>query len=146
MDWLLEQRSWLHAHEIALAWAGFISLLTLVGSALAVPIMIRRIPHDYFLENSEATQRMRRQHPALRMAVLILKNVLGLILLVTGFIMLLIPGQGMLTMLAGILLLNFPGKRRFEVWLIRRKAIYRTVNWIRRRANQKSLSLPPIQK
>lgn len=143
INWLSDYRAWIVTHDVTLAWAGLASLIVLIGSALTVPILIRRIPADYFLENSEGARRMRMRHPALRLTLLILKNLVGVILVVAGFIMLFTPGQGTLTLLAGILMLNFPGKRRFEVWLVRRKAVYNAINWIRRKTDQEPLMLPP---
>jgi hypothetical protein len=55
--------------------------------------------------------------------------------------MLVLPGQGVLTILAGITLLNYPGKRRLELWLVRRPAIHRAIDWIRRRAGRAPLEL-----
>ena len=142
MDWLLEQWQWARAHEEVFYWIGALSLLTVVVSFMAVPMVIRRMPHDYFLETSEGTEAIREQHPALRLVFLILKNVLGLFLVIGGLIMFLTPGQGILTLVIGILLLNFPGKRRLEIRLIRMKPLRRAVDWIRRRAGQRPLELP----
>jgi hypothetical protein len=103
------------------------------------------MPHDYFLETSEGTEAIREQHPALRVVFLILKNLLGLVLVAGGLIMFFTPGQGILTLVIGILLMNFPGKRRFEIRLIRMKPLRRAVDWIRRRAGQRPLELPDHQ-
>ena len=50
--------------------------------------------------------------------------------------MLFIPGQGLLTIAIGLLLVDFPGKYRLERWLISRRPIIRVVNWMRRRAGR----------
>jgi len=113
-----------------------------IVSFIAVPMVIRRMPYDYFLESSEGTEAIREQHPALRLVFLMLKNVLGLFLVIGGLIMFLTPGQGILTLMIGILLLNFPGKRRLEIRLIRMKPLRRAVDWIRRRAGRRPLELP----
>jgi len=145
MDWLTELWTRLREHEDWLAWIGFASLATVIISAIAVPILIRRMPSDYFLEDSAGSEWMRRQHPVLRVTFLILKNLFGAVLVVGGLIMFLTPGQGILTLVAGILLLNFPGKRRFEVWLMSRKPVNRAVDWIRRRAGRPPILLPSDQ-
>jgi hypothetical protein len=46
--------------------------------------------------------------------------------------MLLLPGQGVLTILIGIVLLDFPGKYRLERWAVRHRPVYRSINWLRR--------------
>lgn len=142
MDWLLEQWQWVRSHEKLFVWIGSLSLLTLIVSFIAVPMVIRRMPYDYFLETSEEAEAIREQHPALRLVFLILKNLLGLVLVAGGLIMFFTPGQGILTLVIGLLLMNFPGKRRFEIRLIRLKPLKRAVDWIRRRAGQRPLELP----
>jgi hypothetical protein len=51
-----------------------------------------------------------------------------------GLAMLVLPGQGILTILIGVMLLDFPGKRRWELWLIRRRGVRHSIDWIRQRA------------
>ena len=145
MDWLSELLNRLREHEDWLAWVGAASVATVIVSAIAVPVMIRRMPADYFLEDSAGSAWMRRQHPVLRLVLLILKNLFGALLVIGGLIMFVTPGQGILTLAAGILLLNFPGKRRFEIWLVSRKPVNRAIDWIRRRADRPPLLLPSDQ-
>jgi hypothetical protein len=47
--------------------------------------------------------------------------------------MLFTPGQGILTILAGLLLMNFPGKYRLERWLVQRPGVLSSLNWLRTR-------------
>ncbi|MDH4409853.1 MAG: PGPGW domain-containing protein [Verrucomicrobiales bacterium] len=145
MDRLNELWTRLREHEDWLAWIGFASLATVIISAFAVPILIRSMPADYFLEDSAGSEWMRRRHPALRLVLVLFKNLFGAVLVVGGLIMFITPGQGILTLVAGILLLNFPGKRRFEVWLVGRKPVYRAIDWIRRRAGRPPILLPADQ-
>lgn len=142
MEWLLEQWHWIKERDEFFVWVGALSLLTIIVSFIAVPMVIRRMPYDYFLETSESAEAIREQHPALRLIFLILKNILGLLLIAGGLLMFVTPGQGILTLLIGILLMNFPGKRRLEIRLIRMKPLKRAVDWIRRRAGQRPLELP----
>ena len=67
------------------------------------------------------------------------KNALGFILVVAGIIMLVLPGQGVFTILIGIMLLNFPGKYRLERWIVARRPVLRSINWLRRRAGRAPL-------
>ena len=78
----------------------------------------------------------------MRIPFLILKNLLGAILVTGGLIMFVTPGQGILTLLIGLLLLNFPGKRRLEIRLIRMKPLKRAVDWIRHKAGHRPIVLP----
>lgn len=142
MNWLLEQWQWARPHEELFVWIGSLSVVTLLVSFIAVPMVVRRMPHDYFLETSEGAEALRRQHPALRLMFLILKNVLGFFLLIGGLLMLVTPGQGILTLVIGLFLIDFPGKRRLEIRLVRWKPLRRAVDWIRRRAGRRPLELP----
>lgn len=142
MGWFFDLISRLRDHEVLLWWLGAASLATIVVSAFAVPMLVRRIPHDYFLENDVGSERMRRRHPVLRWTLLVLKNLLGAVLVAGGFLMFFTPGQGVLTLVVGVLLLNFPGKRRFEIWLIRLGPVHRAIDWMRRRAGRRPIDLP----
>ena len=74
--------------------------------------------------------------------LVVLKNALGLVLVILGFIMLFTPGQGLLTLLAGSLLMNFPGKYQLERWLVLRPGVLRALNWLRHRGGHASFEAP----
>jgi hypothetical protein len=40
------------------------------------------------------------------------------------------------------MLLDFPGKYRLERWLATRRAVWRSINWLRRRAGREPLQQP----
>ncbi len=63
-------------------------------------------------------------------------------LLLAGLAMMVLPGQGIVTVLVALTLLNFPGKRRLELRIIGQRQVYQVVNWIRERAGQPPLILP----
>ena len=69
------------------------------------------------------------------------KNLLGYLLIVAGIAMLLLPGQGVLTMLLGFIMVDLPGKYRFERWLVARPLVLRSINMLRRRAGREPLIL-----
>jgi len=71
-----------------------------------------------------------------------LKNILGSILLLTGFIMLFTPGPGLICMLVGLMIINYPGKYRLERWLIHRPLILQAVNAMRKKRSQPPLLSP----
>jgi len=123
---------WVRAHQALLWWMGALSLATLVASAILCPILIARLPEDYFIREE---RRPARRFLPLRFAALA-RNLLGGVLLLAGAVMLLVPGQGILTMLIGLTLIGFPGKRGLEYRLARIPTVGRTLNWIRRRAGQ----------
>jgi len=61
---------------------------------------------------------------------------LGLFLSLPG-----VPGQGILTILIGVMLLNFPGKRRLERWLVSRPRVLPVINGLRARFGKPPLLL-----
>lgn len=69
-------------------------------------------------------------------AVKIAKIILGLGLLVCGILMLVLPGQGLITILIGLSLLPFPGKDQMEQRILSRKSVRSTLNWIRLKAKK----------
>ena len=78
----------------------------------------------------------------LRPLYLIAKNILGFVLIIAGIAMLVLPGQGLLTIVVGVVLMNFPGKFRLERWLAMRAPIWRSLNWLRRKARRPELQRP----
>ena len=130
---------WIQTHETILWWLAAMSAVTFVATLVVVPWLIVRIPEDYFRDPKRHRMPWADQHAVVRVILLIGKNLLACLLLVAGVAMLLLPGQGVLTILVGVLLLNFPGKYRLERWLIRRRPVLRSVNWLRRRSGHAPL-------
>ena len=120
-----------------LAAAGGISLaVSLLGAALTAWIVVR-LPADYFCDESRHEAQL---NPALRIG----KNLLGVIAIAIGLVMAVpgIPGPGLITILLGIVLLDFPGKYRAERWLVHRKIIHGAIDQIRARFGRPPLLLP----
>jgi len=129
------------------AWtlgAAALSLVVLVGSLVAVRYVLLYLPADYFLPRHPQADRWRHLHPAWRWSLLVGKNLLGLVLVALGLVMALplVPGQGLLTLMIGLLLVDFPGKRSLEGWLIGRPAVLSYVNRLRARAGKPPLEMP----
>jgi hypothetical protein len=129
-------------NEALLWWLGSISLVMFIGSLIALPYLVSWIPEDYFTNHRSAEDSFLSQHPSLRLGGLILKNVLGVILIVAGIAMLVLPGQGILTIVIGLMLMNFPGKRSLEKRLIRQRSIAKAINWLRAKRNRSPLRIP----
>jgi hypothetical protein len=119
-------------------------LLSVVGSlatVLVAGMIIRKLPADD-LDGLSARQLLRHRRPFLRRTVLFLKNVLGAMIVVVGVILSVpgIPGPGILTILIGLMLLDFREKPQLERRLIRRPTILRAVNDLRRRYGRPPLT------
>ena len=134
--------SWLRAHEVLLWWLGFGSAAMFFLSLAAVPWLVVRIPPDYFTREHRPPLRWVRMHPVLKTLLRLAKNALGAVLVTMGVAMLVLPGQGILTILLGVMFLDFPGKYRLERWLAGLPAVFRALNWVRHRAGVPSIAEP----
>ncbi len=133
--------SWLEQYPEIFAWLALVSLLTFVISLLSLPWLVGRIPEDYFLHNKRRPVALKNNHTFIRLLLLIGKNTLGVILLVGGIIMLFIPGQGLLTIAMGVLLMDYPGKFKLEQRLAQNKKILHGLNWLRARGHASPLKV-----
>jgi hypothetical protein len=136
----------LHAlllHEIGLAWGAALFVFTVVASLAAVTWVIVRLPEDYLVPESRAESSFRHAHPGVKLLAKIGKNFLGVALIVAGAIMAIpgVPGQGLLTLLIGLLLIDFPGKRGLEYRLLARPSVRTKINRIRSRFGRGPLRL-----
>ena len=125
-----------------IGWFAVVSLATFVVSAVALPWLLVQLPADYFEDTSSAAHPPWPHHRALYWAWRLLKNLLGAVLLLAGLVMLVTPGQGILTIMAGLWLLDLPGKRRWEQHLIGLPKVLSSINWIRRKAGHPQLRVP----
>jgi len=114
----------------------FVSLAISLLGLIAVPWAIVRIPGDYFLGPRPPRLPWADAHPVLRILLTLTKNALGILLVLAGIAMLVLPGQGLLAILVGAMLVDFPGKRPMELALIRMKRVHAVLNWVRRRAGR----------
>lgn len=130
LDFFTEHAGWLVA----------LSLLTAVLTLALVPVLVIKIPADYFSHHHRL--HIRKRHPLFNMAIKIAKNVLGAVFLFVGFVLLFLPGQGLLLILVGLLIMNYPGKYALERWLIQRPGVLPTLNSLRVRRGKPPL-LPP---
>ena len=121
-------------------WLGVASLVMFVGSLMLVPWLLVRIPADYFARDRSRRGRRGSRHPAIRIAGLVLKNILGIFLLLAGVTMLALPGQGLVTVFLGLLLINFPGKNALVRRILRQPKVLHTINVMREKAHR-----PPLQ-
>ncbi|HKZ02928.1 MAG TPA: hypothetical protein VJ180_11840, partial [Pyrinomonadaceae bacterium] len=109
-------------------------VITFSLSLAIVTVILVKIPANYF-KADYPRDLWRNRHKAIRITGVVGKNLIGAFLVVLGVVMSLpgVPGQGVLTILLGVMLLDFPGKRQLEFRLISRPNVLRTVNRVRER-------------
>ena len=126
-------------HQYLLWWMGVGSAFVFVISLLSLPWLVAQIPDDYFVPKKRRPTQWKARQPLVRLMVLVGKNCLGYVLLVGGMLMLFLPGQGLLTMVTGLLLIDYPGKFRLERRLVNTPTVRKSLNWLRAKANK-----PPL--
>ncbi|MGH7314389.1 MAG: hypothetical protein ACREJV_14525 [Candidatus Rokuibacteriota bacterium] len=137
INWLIKDLTWGGVFVGATLF-----LVTTIGSLLLVGFLLVKLPATYFQEFHSRDVWVDR-HPVLRLTARSGKNVLGAILVVVGTIMALpgAPGQGLLTILVGLMLLDLPGKRRLERRILGRPRLLRAINRLRKRFGSPPLVL-----
>jgi len=130
---------WLQNNEVIIWWLLSLTAVTFTLTLIIVPLILIRIPADYFSHQKNIRRAWSTGHPLIQIPLLIIKNTFGVILIATGILLLVLPGQGILTLLVGLVLLDFPGKYQAERWIVERKYILQSINWIRVKAGEEKL-------
>ena len=140
MDIYSEVRNSLTLGNILLGVGLFILSLSISFGAIAI-VMVKIPPHYFsphherdFLPNSSWW---------VKWGAVILKNIFGGFLVVLGILLSLpgVPGQGILTILLGLIMLEIPGKRPIEARIIKRPAVLSAINRLRARYDKPPLIL-----
>ena len=129
-------------HTHLLTWITLFSLILFFVGLAITPFIVAAIPDDYFEQN----KRPKLYYKPLSIAWIIkklLKNILGILLLLSGIAMLILPGQGLLTLIIGLFLIDYPGKYRLEKKLLSYPLILNSINWLRKKRKKNLFKLPP---
>ena len=139
-EWLSSRvpDGWTAWHLVALSVALAVGMATV--SLFIVGYVLARLPADYFV-NPDARRPIDR-HPVLKVLATVARNAFGYFLIALGAVLSLpgVPGQGLLTIFMGVMLIDFPGKYRFERWLVSRRVILAAANRFRAKAGR-----PPLE-
>ena len=129
--------------HLAAFTVGF-AVTSAVVSVLAIGYVLARLPPDYFV-NPDARLPVDR-HPVLRVLYIVFRNLVGYLLIALGVVLSLpgVPGQGVLTILMGVMLVDFPGKHRAERWLLTRRGVLTAINALRGRVGQPPLLVSTV--
>jgi len=116
--------------ELILAAALFVASFSV--SIIVITFILVRLPPTYFHE-SHSREFLTGRHASIRWVGIAIKNLIGVLLVILGIVMSIpgVPGQGILTILLGIVLLDLPGKRRVERALIGRPSVLAKINRLR---------------
>lgn len=111
------------------------SILSIVVSIVVTCVVVVRLPADHFVGPAKRSKSM---------AARVGRNIGGALLIALGIVLSFpgIPGQGILTILLGIMCLDVPGKRRAELWLVTKPSVHRGIDKLRARYGKAPLELP----
>ena len=123
-------------------WWVLLGLTSFAATILVITVLLVKLPATYFLDSHERALWIDR-HPVIRWTGRVLKNVFGLFLVLLGGVLSVpgVPGQGLLTVLLGLVLLDFPGKRHLERKILTRPRVRTIVDRVRARFGRKPLIL-----
>lgn len=138
IEWLLGIVASITWTQVLVSAGLFVLSFTL--SILIAAVVVVKIPANYF--SSHYTKDFLPNSSWLtRWGATIIKNVIGAVLVIAGIIMLVGPGQGILTILIGLILMDIPGKRPLEARLIKKPAVLAAVNKLRARYGKEPLQV-----
>ena len=130
--WLIQLWAVLEPLLPVLLISGIILILV---TTLAIPLLLIRLPEDYF--TTRRKPHVNRGPVAL--TLYLLRNTIATLLIIIGFIMMLLPGPGLLVLLVGIATSTYAGKYKLERAIVRQRPVFNMINWIRARYQR-----PPI--
>jgi len=133
---------WLEQHAELLQQLGNISLVVLILTIVILPVIVMKLPADYFVNEKREPARQTRQHPLMWAIFALVKNLLGLFFILIGIAMLVLPGQGTVTILIGLAITNFPGKFAIERRIASQPAVGKTLNKVRQLTRVAPLQMP----
>jgi hypothetical protein len=123
--------AWAYSHTVWFVSMGLSLLVSVIG-ILLVPHLCVRLPDDFLVGAPTQASFMRR---ALRTAA-------GAFFVALGIALLVLPGPGIVSILVGLSLAEFPGKRRILRWFLARPRVLSAVNALRTKNGKPPLMAP----
>ena len=120
-------------------WFGSISLFVFIFSLISIKWLVALIPEDYFINKKDSN--IKTNNLIAWYFILILRNLVGYSLILGGIMMLVLPGQGLFTIIIGLMLSNYPGKYSLEKKFIAIPTILKSINWLRKKSNKPPLKI-----
>ncbi len=126
------------SYKAYILWLATISLFVFIFSLISIKWLVALIPTNYFIKKNMV--KSKKSYSFIWLISIIVKNLIGYTLILGGLLMLVLPGQGLFTILMGLILSNYPGKYNIERRFISIPSVLRTVNWLRKKSNK-----PPLE-
>lgn len=130
-----------------------LSLFAFVLGVLLLPWLIALIPDSYFYRQGASTKDNvasirdsvdQENYSVSKYSIFrrLIKNVVGVVFVATGIVLLITPGQGVLTLILGMMLLDYPGKKKIERKLLSYPPVLKLINSLRRRRGKREFIFP----
>lgn len=126
------------SYKAYILWLATISLFVFIFSLISIKWLVALIPTNYFIKKNMV--KSKKSYSFIWLISVIVKNLIGYTLILGGLLMLVLPGQGLFTILMGLVLSNYPGKYNIERRFISIPSVLKTVNWLRKKSNK-----PPLE-
>lgn len=124
---VLPESFWTATAVVLIAFAVFAAAATVV-----LLILLFSADENFFIRLIE-----KEEQPFRLTVFAVVKNGFGLFLLIAGILMLVLPGQGILTVLISLLFLDFPGRRKLILKILSSEKTEQALNRIRRKFGKK---------
>ena len=124
-----------------LTWLSTASGIVFLALAIVMVWLIIRMPEDFFAKPQRYNW-LDRKPPTVRIPLRILKNVVAFAFIVVGVMMFLTPASGLFPILLGVAIADFPRKEKLQRWILCRKTVRGSMNWLRRRFHRKPVEIP----
>jgi len=123
--------SWLSQHSTSVVVLGILSVALLITTLMATPWLLAKLPDDYFARPPKHIV-----YSPGRMIFSTLKTLVGFAIICIGFVMMLTPGPGLVFLVLGLALCEFPGKHQLLIKFIDQPQVFSALNWIRKKADK----------
>ena len=127
---------WISDYNQIIQWAGIVSVFLFFLSLFLLRYVILRLPEDYFIKASSFSKSPQK------IIVRVAKNAVGFLLTICGIILLFTPGQGMITILIGLCLIDLAIVNQFKKKIINNSKVQKALNWIRAKKSVKPFNFP----
>lgn len=132
--------TWFENHETLIGWMGLLSLIMFLGTLITIPLIVIALPRDFLVREDKKIGRQFLN--VWYVPYWIIKNLFGAVLVVAGVVMLVLPGQGLLTILIGLALITFPGKRFLIHRILCSRRVISVINSLRVKFGKEPVILP----
>lgn len=123
----------MHVSKILEVTLIVLSVGMFLGTLVGIPIFLVRIPDDYFSHEKKRTT-----------VASAARTVAGIMIVGLGIAMLVLPGQGLLTVLVGLALMDLPFKKRLIRKILSNEKVSSAITKLRRKHGRAPLRLPHV--